>query len=67
MSEPVPGGKLVMYNDNIQGEYIALDENKRVEMNWKFKDWEDYSHVLITLDEGDDEDVSKSQYYRNDF
>ena len=47
-----------MYNDNIQGEYLTLEENKTIEMNWKFKDWEVYSHVLITLETDDDDDVS---------
>ena len=60
VSEPRPGGKLVMYNGMIEGEYISLEQNKKIEMKWKFKDWGDsYAHVTIDLNE-DEEDVSLS-------
>eukprot|EP00347_Sterkiella_histriomuscorum_P005536 403356236 len=58
VSEPVPGGRLIMYNENIQGEYISLEENKRIEMNWKFKDWEAFSNVIITFDSDDDDECT---------
>jgi uncharacterized protein YndB with AHSA1/START domain len=32
-----------MYGDTIQGEYVTIEENKRIEMKWKFKDWESFS------------------------
>ena len=31
-------------------------------MNWRFKDWDVYSHVDIKFDDGEDEDVSYSKY-----
>ena len=34
----------------ITGEYISLEENKKIEMKWKMKDWVENSHVIITLD-----------------
>ena len=46
-----------MYNGTILGEYVSLEENKRIVMKWKMKDWVSYSDVTITFDEGDD--VSK--------
>ena len=58
MSDPRPGGKFMMYGGIIDGEYIELQENKKIEMKWRFKDWgEAYSHVIINFEE-DDDDVS---------
>ena len=46
-----------MYGGTITGEYISLDKNNKIEMNWKMKDWESFSHVLITF-ENVEEDVT---------
>lgn len=66
VSEVRPGGRFSLYNDNIQGEYVTLEESKLLEMNWKFKDWDVYSHVLITLDIDDDEDVRIPTYLQKE-
>ena len=44
----------------IDGTYIIVDENKRIEMKWRFKDWgEVYSYVVITFEEDENDDVSQ--------
>ncbi len=56
VSEPRPGGKLMMFNGMIDGEYTALDQNKKIEMKWRFKDWgEAYAKIQITFEEDEDD------------
>jgi activator of HSP90 ATPase len=43
-----------MYNENIEGEYVSLEENKRITLKWKMKDWAEYSDVVIEFEEDDD-------------
>jgi activator of HSP90 ATPase len=40
-----------MYGGTIEGEYVNLEENKLIEMKWRFKDWEEYSNVVIEFEE----------------
>lgn len=54
VSELRPGGKLQMYNGTIEAEYVSLEENKSITMKWRFKDWEEYSNVVINFEEDDD-------------
>lgn len=54
LSEPAPGGKLQMYNGTIDAEYVSLEENKQIVMKWRFKDWEEYSKVVINFEDNDD-------------
>ena len=43
---------------------MSLEENRKVEMKWRFKDWgENYSHVVINL-ESDEDDVSLFNFYK---
>ena len=42
-----------MYGDTIQGEYVSIEENKKIEMKWKFKDWNDFAQCVIIFDGGD--------------
>lgn len=44
-----------MYNGNIEATYTAVEENKQIEMQWRMKDWDVDSHVVITFNNGDDE------------
>ena len=56
VSELKEGGKLSMYDDMIQGEYISLAENQNITMNWRMKDWGEgvFSHVKMDfVDAGD--------------
>ncbi len=56
VSETRPGGKLMMFNGLIEGEYVSLEQNKKIEMKWKFKDWgEKYADVTIDFEEDEDE------------
>lgn len=43
----------MIYGDTILGEYITIEENKKIEMKWKFKDWESFSHCVVTFEGGD--------------
>ena len=55
VSETRPGGKLMMFNGLIEGEYVSLEQNKKIEMKWKFKDWgEKYADVTIDFEEEDE-------------
>ena len=48
VSEPRPGGKLMMYGGMIDGEYVNLEANKKIQLKWRFKDWGDqYADVNI--------------------
>ncbi len=57
VSEPRPGGRLIMYGGIIEGEYINLVENKSLEIKWRFKDWGEAgnSHVLISFEDDEDD------------
>ena len=60
VSEPRPGGKLMMYGGMIDGEYVNLEANKKIQLKWRFKDWGDqYADVNIDFEE-DDDDVRDS-------
>ena len=45
--DPRPGGKLVMFDGMIEGEYASLEENKSIEMKWKFKEWPTFAGLTI--------------------
>lgn len=51
------GGKHQMFGDTIQGEYVSFEENKKIQMKWKFKEWADFSDCLITLDGASSVDI----------
>ena len=53
-SEPQPNGGFEYYNGMISGTYLSLEENKKLEMNWKMKDWPTSSHVIIIFDQSGD-------------
>ena len=40
----------MMFDGTIVGEYISLDENKSIEMKWRFKDWSEFAHCKITFE-----------------
>ena len=39
----------MIFGGTIIGEYIALEENKRIEMKWKFKEWGDFGNCVIAF------------------
>ena len=49
VSEPSPGGKLEMFDGNIQGEYVSVQEGTQIVMKWKFKDWDEYADLVIDI------------------
>ena len=49
MSEPVPGGKLEMFDGSIVGEYLEIVENESVKMKWKFKEWPEFADAHLTF------------------
>ena len=56
VSEPRPGGKYMMFGGMIDGEYVNIETNKKIQLKWRFKDWgEQYADVNINFDEDDDE------------
>ena len=57
LSEPCPQGKFQLYGGTIEGQYLNLDTPRRLEMLWRFKDWDSYSHVTIDFEESDNEVV----------
>lgn len=60
VSEPRPGGKLMMYAGMIEGEYDQVTENRQLVLKWKFRDWDAYSKVVIDFEEDDDVRMNKS-------
>lgn len=42
-----------MYAGNIEGEYVSLEEYRRITLKWRMKDWEEYSDVVIDFEEDD--------------
>jgi activator of HSP90 ATPase len=47
---PSPGGKLMMFDGMIEGEFVSLDENKRIQLKWKFREWPSFADVAITFE-----------------
>ena len=43
-----------MFGATIVAEYKNLVENEKLELNWKFKDWENYCDLVITFENFDD-------------
>ena len=54
VSEPQPGGKLEMFDGNIQGQYVEIEENTKIVMKWKFKDWDDFADLVISINNVND-------------
>lgn len=50
------GERFSFFGGNVTGEFIKLQENKEIEMKWRFKTWptEHYSNVKLRFEEKDD-------------
>lgn len=50
--EPKPGGKFSWYNGSVLGEFVELEQDKRLVLKWKFSSWADdcFSKVVIDLE-----------------
>ena len=49
VSQPQPGGELKMFDGNILGEYVEVEEGTKIVMKWKFKDWPEFADCVITI------------------
>ena len=38
-----------MFDGTIQGEYVSLEENSKIVMKWKFKDWPQFADCTVTF------------------
>jgi activator of HSP90 ATPase len=37
--EPKVGGKIVLFQGNVKGEFLALEEGKQIEQTWRLPTW----------------------------
>jgi len=47
--EPKVGGKFSFYGGAILGEIVELEKDTKLVLNWKLKDWSNFSVVTISL------------------
>ncbi|KAM9294635.1 activator of 90 kDa heat shock protein ATPase homolog 1 [Gastrophryne carolinensis] len=47
--EAEKGGKFQLLGGNVCGEFVELEEDKRIVMSWRFKSWPAGHHATITL------------------
>jgi activator of HSP90 ATPase len=47
---PSAGGKLVMFDGMIEGEFVTLEENKRIQMKWKFREWPTFADLTMSFE-----------------
>ena len=43
-----------MFDGNIQGEYVSVEENTKIVLKWKFKDWDEFADLVITIENFND-------------
>ena len=39
-----------MFDGMIQGEFVLLEENKRIDMKWKFREWATFADLKVTFE-----------------
>lgn len=37
--EPIVGGKVVLFQGNVRGEFLTLNEGKEIEQTWRLPTW----------------------------
>ena len=62
VSEPQPQGKLEMFDGSIQGIYEELEEDKKIKMKWKFKEWQEFADVIVEFEYFNDSCEVKVSY-----
>ncbi|CCG81779.1 Uncharacterized protein C1711.08 [Taphrina deformans PYCC 5710] len=52
--EPTVGGKYSLFNGNIEGEFLELEENVKIAQTWRLKAWPTghYAKLTMTFDQG---------------
>jgi len=46
--EPKVGGKFSLFGGNVTGKFVELDENKRIKMEWRLRDWKSGHFAVLT-------------------
>jgi activator of HSP90 ATPase len=49
VSELKEGGKYMIFGDVIQGEYLSFEQNVKINMKWKFKEWASFGDCEINF------------------
>ena len=44
-----------MFDGMIEGEFISLEENKRIDMKWKFREWGSFADLKIAFENAGDD------------
>jgi activator of HSP90 ATPase len=57
--EPKVGGKVVLFQGNVKGEFLTLEEGKIIEQTWRLPNWPEGNPF------GDGTDVRTSLYFEN--
>lgn len=54
------GGKFELFGGNVSGEYLELDEPKKIVQSWRLEQWPKghYSRLEINLDQNDVDNVT---------
>lgn len=52
--EPRVGGEYRLLDGKIQGEFKSLEQDKEIQLQWKFSEWASFSSLRITTTQGDD-------------
>jgi activator of HSP90 ATPase len=50
--EPKVGGKVVLFQGNVRGEFLTLDEGKQIEQTWRLPTWPEgmeYLYLVLRL------------------
>lgn len=54
------GGKFELFGGNVSGEYLELEEPKKIVQSWRLKEWPagHHSRLEITFDQNDVDNVT---------
>jgi len=59
-SRATVGGKFELFGGNVSGQYLELEEPKKIVQSWRLKEWpaEHFSRLEITFDQNDVDNVT---------
>lgn len=46
--EPKVGGQFSLFGGNVSGKFVELDENKKIKLEWRLRDWKAGHHAIVT-------------------
>ena len=65
VNEAKPDGQYSIYDGMITGKYVSVEENKKIVMKWRMKDWaaDVFSNVEMTFQDngGDNTEITINQ------